>query len=277
MGGLKSVLKIVAALLGFGLLWLMGPLMIVAALYVAAALGFDMEHNYIIVGIGCGLSVGVLGNFPIRWRGSFDFSSTRFIATSPRRIWDEVFPRTRSDYYSRVIERIDGVPGEPDQFRYTATTFGDTSASADHFIIEVSAAKPHEAFITKPIDLNGLPKWLKNVEWSAWNMVEVEGGTEVSVTERYTRPRITTMLLMFVFSPMRDTLIQLRARCEGTPDKSYAGLLSRMIERDVDAQGQGGASMAVGGLNFWMIAIGVVLPVILLPALVWYILNVLAT
>ncbi len=274
MDWLKTTLKIVVILLGAWLLWSAVQLLLFGGLlYVFSLFGLDLENDMLAVGLFGGAAFVAFSWLPIKWPGSFDFSATRFIAASPKQIWNEAFPRARTEYFQTVIDRIDEVDGEPNQFRYTASTLGLPDEKPDHYVIEVGAAKPHEAFITKAVDFNGLPDWLKKVEWTAWNFVPVEGGTEVTITERISKPGFTAMLILFVFGPARDTLIQLRARCEGRKDRSLAGLITLLIERDAEVKAEGG-SMAINGLTFWMILLGIIVPTIFVCGLVWFILKI---
>jgi len=198
------------------------------------------------------------------------------IDASPRVIWDEIYPRPRTDPYQMGYTRITAVEGHPDQFDlFVDSRYADPKGAKEIQIrIQTEQVQPERYyFISYPL---GFPKTSGfTSEGAEYEIVPLEtGGCEVRYKEIAEMDQWWLALAMRFVNPAKDTLESLKAQIEGTEDMSLAGQIAAHMQaggtdpaaapvlRQVGRRGTGGLAAVAVGLTLF------------LPIFMWAILTV---
>lgn len=154
------------------------------------------------------------------------------IDASPSRIWDEIMPRSRSDYFLASTGRIEAVADIPDRFDYFISATpngGDEEVTCVRAV--VAEARP-DAYLRKEYEnAEDFPLFARDIV-SSEVFIEpaANGGTQVRMSENLSHISLTALASVLFLHPCKDALKALKARCEGTDDTSWMNRTTEELE-----------------------------------------------
>lgn len=137
-------------------------------------------------------------------------------------IWDHVRPRVRDKTFHSGIERIVGLPGEPDRFDLIldAQLRDDEANMTDRLQIRIAAEKAPNYLKLTYLNAAEFPLFAKETVSTEYFLDPVEGGVAVSIVENLARITPGMVLAFLYLNPARDGLKALKSVAEGQPDTS---------------------------------------------------------
>ncbi len=192
--------------------------------FTEGALGIgDGFTEVIIFTFVMALAFGLLSGFirlgPSRWT----YKHTQTIPAAPAAVWDALYPRTRTDVFERVFQRIDKSRDEEGLYYYTRRRESGAE-EMDPIAVYVVEAERGEALHLEthaPDDL--LDQY--HYESDLFYLEATDGGTRVSATVILHKPSVHFMFCCILANPAKSTLSQLSDFTRRAPKTRNRGAL----------------------------------------------------
>ncbi len=214
--------SLIPLLLGAFALGLIVTIGVVSGSLAADALSLGNGMPRLIV-ISCGVFFMLwLGKRPIA--GRYSLEASQEIAAPVETVWDAVYPRTRYEYFSTTIDAVSAVSGEPDTYRYSLSAIEEGGS----FTARVIKCNRFEGFVMEVLGSDINETFTAKYERVFYTFEAMEDGlTLMGIREEIRDLSLIGLILLKASNPPRDCLLQLKAYCEGSRDRSYASWLMR--------------------------------------------------
>lgn len=207
---------------------------VVAGLYLGAAsavaFGFSSGSATYWITLTLGVVAAILlakQPLPIKRR----IGASADIDAASSAVWDAIYPRQRYEYFSATVDAIECIDKEAGHYRYIGPDYGDGERMA--FVVHVLETDPGRGFISEVVDVENDPNFASKFNRVIYCLEDLgPGRTRMHLDEEVQNLSLIGFAFLYMGNPPRDYLLQLKAYCEGSRDRSYAAmLLSRSGDR----------------------------------------------
>ena len=217
--------------IGIALFVLVSAIWNLFLLKIATAFGLRPEYlanlSYLL-----GFAILFMPKRFLRINRPLTLTATQVIFAPIQEVWDQVMPRARTDHYLPTTPVIEAIEGEVDMFNYVipAVQNGPMKGQTKLRNRVVTKAEPNylAMFLENGSEIKGLGI---DGEASEYKLDMINEET-TRVTHHSTVSHISPMFLITLLfvSPVKDSLRRLKSVCEGTPDTSWAGRITKQLE-----------------------------------------------
>lgn len=198
------------------------------------------------------------------------FSRSRLIKAPMKTVWDTLYLSERDDYYLAGIDTVEADSSDPKKFRYVfSPLLNDLEQKKPTTVdVRITDVKKYEYFAYDYDHKPSANLMMKSIVLSEKLFEQTNEGVVVTLTEHIKGISMFTFIMFMWRHPCQDALIQLAARCEGSPDTSWAGkMMARMRAREAGRPIPNDNTLIVG-------ATILAVPTLLLYFLLWGLIKI---
>ncbi|MEL6570971.1 MAG: hypothetical protein AAFQ64_04900 [Pseudomonadota bacterium] len=160
---------------------------------------------------------------PGRWTAlpiRYQIRATADVLCRPSEVWDVISPRPRENYWGAVISHVTGVLNEPNRIdlHFEQGEFAQHSRPLQAVIDQV---EPERYFALRYLNADEFSAGAADLAYSEYILDPTDAGTRVTLVETLSCLRLVMIPLLLFLNPCRDSLVSLKAICEGTEDRSW--------------------------------------------------------
>lgn len=160
---------------------------------------------------------------PGRWTAlpiRYQIRATAEVLCSPAEVWDVISPRPRESYWGAVISHVTDVPNEPNRIDLHFEQ-GGLAQNERPLQAVIDQIEPERYFALRYLNADEFSAGAADLAYSEYILEPTNDGTNVTLVETLSCLRLVMIPLLLFLNPCRDSLISMKAVCEGTEDKSW--------------------------------------------------------